>query len=74
MDSLDIFEESKLDVITINKDLPHSKINNYSYLELFNINKEYNKQLSEIIEKLILEKKPLILHKNDMKVVNNLFF
>ena len=72
MDSLDIFEESKLDVITINKDLPHSKINNYSYLELFNINKEYNKQLSEIIEKLILEKKPLILHKNDMKVVNNL--
>ena len=72
MNSLDNFEESKLDVITINKDLPQSKINNYSYLELFNINKEYNKQLSEIIEKLILEKKPLILHKNDMKVVNNL--
>ena len=72
MDSLDIFEENKFDDLIINKDLPHSQMNNYSYGELLNLNKEYNKQLLKIIENLILEKKPLILPKNDMKIINNL--
>ena len=72
MDSLDGFEENKFDDLIINKDLPTSQINNYSYGELLNLNKEYNKQLLKIIEKLILEKKPIILPKTDMEIINNL--
>ena len=72
MDSLDVYDENKFDDLIINKDLPHSPINNYSYGELLNLNKEYNKQILKAIENLILEKKPLILPKNDMKVINNL--
>jgi len=49
MDSVDAFEENKFDDVIINKDLPHSQINNYSYGELLNLNKEYNKQLIKTI-------------------------
>ena len=69
---MDAFEENKFDDLIINKDLPSSQINNYSYGELLNLNKEYNKQLLKTIENLILEKKPLILPKNDMQIINNL--
>ena len=72
MDSLDVYEENKFDDLIINKDLPPSQINNYSYGELLNLNKEYNKQILKTIENLILEKKPLVLPKNDMKIINNL--
>ena len=72
MDSLSGYEENKFDDLIINKELPHSPINNYSYGELLNLNKEYNKQILKSIEKLILEKKPLVLPKTDMKVINNL--
>ena len=72
MDSLDQFEENKFDDLIINKDLPYSRVNNYSYGELLNLNKEYNKQLLKTIENLILEKKPLILPKTDMQIINNL--
>ena len=72
MDSVDAFEENKFDDVIINKDLPHSQINNYSYGELLNLNKEYNKQLIKTIETLILEKKPLMLPKTDMQIINNL--
>ena len=72
MDSLDGYEENKFDDLIINKELPHSPINNYSYGELLNLNKEYNKQILKSIEYLILEKKPLVLPKTDMKVINNL--
>ena len=72
MDSVDQFEENKFDDLIINKDLPYSRVNNYSYGELLNLNKEYNKQLLKTIENLILEKKPLILPKTDMQIINNL--
>ena len=72
MDSVDAFAENKFDDVIINKDLPHSQINNYSYGELLNLNKEYNKQLIKTIETLILEKKPLMLPKTDMQIINNL--
>ena len=72
MDSLDGFEENKFDDVIISKDLPNSPINNYSYGEILNLNKEYNKQLLKVIEKLILEKKPIILPKTDMEIINNL--
>ena len=72
MDSLDAYEENKFDDVIINKDSPHSPINNYSYGELLNLNKEYDKQILKTIENLILEKKPLVIPKNDMKVINNL--
>ena len=74
MDSVDQFEENKFDDLIINKDLPYSQMNNnnYSYGELLNLNKEYNKQLLKTIENLILEKKPLILPKTDMQIINNL--
>ena len=72
MDSVDAFEENKFDDLIINKDLPYSPMNNYSYGELLNLNKEYNKQLLKTIENLILEKKPLILPKTDMQIINNL--
>ena len=54
------------------KDLPESSINKYTYDELIKLNKEYNKQLTETIETLILKKKKLVLPKNDMQVLNNL--
>ena len=41
MDSLSGYEENKFDDLIINKELPHSPINNYSYGELLNLNKEY---------------------------------
>ena len=72
MDSVDVFEENKFDDLIINKDLPYSPMNNYSYGELLNLNKEYNKQLLKTIENLILEKKPLLLPKTDMQIINNL--
>lgn len=72
MDSVSQFEENKFDDLIINKDLPYSQMNNYSYGELLNLNKEYNKQLLKTIENLILEKKPLILPKTDMQIINNL--
>ena len=74
MDTVDQFEENKFDDLIINKDLPYSQMNNnnYSYGELLNLNKEYNKQLLKTIENLILEKKPLILPKTDMQIINNL--
>ena len=72
MDSVDQFEENKFDDLIINKDLPYSRVNNYSYGELLNLNKEYNKQLLKTIENLILAKKPLILPKTDMQIINNL--
>ena len=72
MDSVDQFEENKFDDLIINKDLPYSRVNNYSYGELLNLNKEYNQQLLKTIENLILEKKPLILPKTDMQIINNL--
>ena len=53
-------------------DLPESEINKYSYEQLYALNKEYSKQLSNTIENLVLKKKKLILPKNDMLVLNNL--
>ena len=72
IDSTEDCEEKNFDDLIINKDLPYSKMNNYSYGELLNLNKEYNKQILKSIEYLILEKKPLVLPKTDMKVINNL--
>ena len=71
-DSTEDCEEKNFDDLIINKDLPYSKMNNYSYGELLNLNKEYDKQILKTIENLILEKKTLILPKNDMKIINNL--
>ena len=56
----------------LKKDLPESEMNNYTYEQLYEINKEYSKQLSKTIENLILKKKKLVLPKNDMLVLNNL--
>ena len=72
IDSTEDCEEKNFDDLIINKDLPYSKMNNYSYGELLNLNKEYDKQILKTIENLILEKKTLILPKNDMKIINNL--
>ena len=72
MDTSETFEENKFDDVIISKDLPSSSINNYSYGELFNLNKAYNNQLSKTIEFLIISKLPLIIPKNDMKILNNL--
>ena len=71
-DSTDNYEEKNFDDVIINKDLPYSQMNNYSFGELLNLNKEYDKQILKTIENLILEKKTLILPKNDMKIINNL--
>ena len=57
---------------SLKKDLPESSINKYSYDELLQLNKEYNKQLSNKIENLVIKKRKLILPKKDMKVINNL--
>ena len=54
------------------KELPESAINKYTYEQLVQLNKKYNKQLSKAIETLILKKKKLVLPKNDMQVLNNL--
>jgi len=56
----------------LKKDLPESEMNNYTYEQLYEINKEYSKQLSKTIENLVLKKKKLVLPKNDMLVLNNL--
>lgn len=72
IDSTEDCEEKNFDDLIINKDLPYSKMNNYSYGELLNLNKEYDNQILKTIENLILEKKTLILPKNDMKIINNL--
>ena len=56
----------------LKKDLPESEMNKYTYEQLYEINKEYSKQLSKTIENLVLKKKKLILPKNDMLVLNNL--
>ena len=71
-DSTDNYEEKNFDDVIINKDLPYSQMNNYSFGELLNLNKEYDKQILKTIENLILEKKTLVLPKNDMKIINNL--
>ena len=71
-DSTDNYEEKNFDDLIINKDLPYSQMNNYSFGELLNLNKEYDKQILKTIENLILEKKTLVLPKNDMKIINNL--
>ena len=54
------------------KELPKSPINKYTYGQFLKINKEYSKQLTKTIDTLVLNKKKLILSKNDMKVLNNL--
>ena len=72
IDSTEDCEEKNFDDLIINKDLPYSKMNNYSYGELLNLNKEYDKQILKTIENLILEKKTLILPKNDMKIITQL--
>ena len=56
----------------LKKDLPESPINKYSYGELLKINKEYNKQLYNAIENLVIKKKKLVLPKKDMQIINNL--
>jgi hypothetical protein len=56
----------------LKKDLPESEMNKYTYEQIYEINKEYSKQLSKTIENLVLKKKKLILPKNDMLVLNNL--
>ena len=54
------------------KELPKSPINKYTYGQLLKINKEYSKQLTKTIDTLVLNKKKLILSKNDMQALNNL--
>jgi hypothetical protein len=57
---------------SLKMDLPKSPINKYSYEQLLELNKEYNKQLSKTLENLVLKKKKLILPKKDMQILNNL--
>ena len=57
---------------SVKMELPKSPINNYSYEQLLEINKEYSKQLSKTIETLVLKKNKLVLPKKDMNILNNL--
>ncbi len=54
------------------KELPKSPINKYTYSQLLKISKEYSKQLTKTIDTLVLNRKKLILSKNDMQALNNL--
>ena len=71
--ALNDYQNNKEEEYDIQKDLPESPINKYTYDQLLELNKEYNKQLSKAIEALVLKKKKLILPKSDMEVLNNLF-
>ena len=54
------------------KELPKSLFNKYSYNQILKIDKEYSKQLTKTIDILVLNKKKIILSKNDMQALNSL--
>jgi len=54
------------------KELPKSLFNKYSYNQILKIDKEYSKQLTKTIDTLVLNKKKIILSKNDMQALNSL--
>ena len=65
------YEENEIDDER-EKELPKSPINKYTYGQLLKITKEYSKQLTKTIDTLVLNRKKLILSKNDMQALNNL--